>query len=419
MEIAEFQALMRRTYGERDRVRGVPATVAWLTEELGELAQAVRKGTPRGPAAGAGRRAGLAGVAGRAARPVARRRRPAVRRRLSPLRARAVHLLITAATTTEPLYDAERRADRGVVGGERAHPAGLRGAGDGDPGAGAGRGPVDHGPAGAGRTARAGRLPRPRLRGAGRGDRRHPHRPRRPCAGSSSRAPAATSCVVRVPRREARARWLPTSAGCSTTCRGLAVGGVVPAGALDHRDRGRVEAVVERVRGEVVRRRPVTRGCAATGGPPRDAALRRRGDRRRAGAVGGRRLPRPRGGRHGPLWFAAVLAIIAVIAVGAVVARSRPAARHRRRTGRGGPLARAPPLPRRPRRLPDAPAPSVAIWDAYLGWAAALGLAPIAVESLPLGTEDDQQAWSSVGGHVAPGARSATRAGGRAGAGTP
>ena len=46
MEIAEFQALMGRTYGARDRARGVPATVAWLTEELGELAQAVRKGTP-------------------------------------------------------------------------------------------------------------------------------------------------------------------------------------------------------------------------------------------------------------------------------------------------------------------------------------------------------------------------------------
>jgi NTP pyrophosphatase (non-canonical NTP hydrolase) len=46
VEIAEFQALMGRTYGARDRVRGVPATVAWLTEELGELAQAVRKGTP-------------------------------------------------------------------------------------------------------------------------------------------------------------------------------------------------------------------------------------------------------------------------------------------------------------------------------------------------------------------------------------
>lgn len=45
MEIAAFQALMRDTYGVRDHTRGVPATIAWLTEELGELAQAVRKGT--------------------------------------------------------------------------------------------------------------------------------------------------------------------------------------------------------------------------------------------------------------------------------------------------------------------------------------------------------------------------------------
>ena len=32
-------------YGPADRDRGVPATVAWLCEEVGELAQAVRKGT--------------------------------------------------------------------------------------------------------------------------------------------------------------------------------------------------------------------------------------------------------------------------------------------------------------------------------------------------------------------------------------
>ncbi|HEY2331073.1 MAG TPA: MazG nucleotide pyrophosphohydrolase domain-containing protein [Acidimicrobiales bacterium] len=44
VELAAFQDLMVRTYGERDRARGRSATVAWLTEELGELAQAVRKG---------------------------------------------------------------------------------------------------------------------------------------------------------------------------------------------------------------------------------------------------------------------------------------------------------------------------------------------------------------------------------------
>ncbi|MGF1598609.1 MAG: MazG nucleotide pyrophosphohydrolase domain-containing protein [Acidimicrobiales bacterium] len=45
MELNAFQALMDELYGEADRARGVPATVAWLCEELGELAQAVRKGT--------------------------------------------------------------------------------------------------------------------------------------------------------------------------------------------------------------------------------------------------------------------------------------------------------------------------------------------------------------------------------------
>ena len=45
MQIAEFQQLMDDLYGEADRERGIPATVAWLCEELGELAQAVRKGT--------------------------------------------------------------------------------------------------------------------------------------------------------------------------------------------------------------------------------------------------------------------------------------------------------------------------------------------------------------------------------------
>jgi len=45
MQIAEFQALMETLYGQEDRERGIPSTVAWLCEEVGELAQAVRKGT--------------------------------------------------------------------------------------------------------------------------------------------------------------------------------------------------------------------------------------------------------------------------------------------------------------------------------------------------------------------------------------
>lgn len=45
MEIGDFQQLMNDLYGEADRTRGIPSTVAWLCEETGELAQAVRKGT--------------------------------------------------------------------------------------------------------------------------------------------------------------------------------------------------------------------------------------------------------------------------------------------------------------------------------------------------------------------------------------
>ena len=45
MDFADLQDVIARTYGDRDRARGTPATVAWLCEELGELAQATRKGT--------------------------------------------------------------------------------------------------------------------------------------------------------------------------------------------------------------------------------------------------------------------------------------------------------------------------------------------------------------------------------------
>ena len=45
MDLDDVQRLMEQLYGEADRARGIPATVAWLCEELGELAQAVRKGT--------------------------------------------------------------------------------------------------------------------------------------------------------------------------------------------------------------------------------------------------------------------------------------------------------------------------------------------------------------------------------------
>ena len=44
MKIAEFQKLIRRTYHERDAKRGIDKNFLWFTEEVGELAEAVRRG---------------------------------------------------------------------------------------------------------------------------------------------------------------------------------------------------------------------------------------------------------------------------------------------------------------------------------------------------------------------------------------
>ncbi len=43
MRLAEFQELMRRTYLERDELRGPDASFRRLVEEVGELAKAIRQ----------------------------------------------------------------------------------------------------------------------------------------------------------------------------------------------------------------------------------------------------------------------------------------------------------------------------------------------------------------------------------------
>lgn len=43
MEISRFQQVLRATYLERDERRGPDATFRWLTEEVGELAKALRR----------------------------------------------------------------------------------------------------------------------------------------------------------------------------------------------------------------------------------------------------------------------------------------------------------------------------------------------------------------------------------------
>ena len=46
MEIRAFQDLIARTYLAKDKARGTPATFMWFTEEVGELATALREGSP-------------------------------------------------------------------------------------------------------------------------------------------------------------------------------------------------------------------------------------------------------------------------------------------------------------------------------------------------------------------------------------
>ena len=45
MTLREFQSLIRRMYHDKDAARGVEGTFMWLTEEIGELATALRSGT--------------------------------------------------------------------------------------------------------------------------------------------------------------------------------------------------------------------------------------------------------------------------------------------------------------------------------------------------------------------------------------
>lgn len=44
MDLGDFQALMRTTYGDRDRERGLARTFAWFVEECGELSRALFRG---------------------------------------------------------------------------------------------------------------------------------------------------------------------------------------------------------------------------------------------------------------------------------------------------------------------------------------------------------------------------------------
>jgi len=46
MTLTELQQLIDRMYSDKDRARGTAATYLWFMEEVGELAAALREGTP-------------------------------------------------------------------------------------------------------------------------------------------------------------------------------------------------------------------------------------------------------------------------------------------------------------------------------------------------------------------------------------
>jgi NTP pyrophosphatase (non-canonical NTP hydrolase) len=46
LTLADLQRVIRETYGAKDQRRGVEGTFMWFMEEVGELAAALRGGTP-------------------------------------------------------------------------------------------------------------------------------------------------------------------------------------------------------------------------------------------------------------------------------------------------------------------------------------------------------------------------------------
>lgn len=47
LTLTELQSLIKTMYSSKDEKRGVDGTFMWLMEEVGELAAALREGTPR------------------------------------------------------------------------------------------------------------------------------------------------------------------------------------------------------------------------------------------------------------------------------------------------------------------------------------------------------------------------------------
>jgi hypothetical protein len=204
--------------------------------------------------------------------------------------------------------------------------------------------------------------------------------------------------VVRVPSRDGKGTLVPYERRVLDHVRDIAVGGVVPAGALTTGSEdvsarwwaGFSREVIGEARGRGLCQNRWPAGVKllfVLGGLAAAAAL--------YGAGKGHDLDEV---HTTALWWTALGGVALLVLTAGAIAKST-----RQRDTEAGRADAARWLGLR-RFLADhgdfqqAPATSVAIWDAYLGWAATFGLAPVAVESLPLGTEDDRRAWSSFGG---------------------
>ena len=100
MQLRELQDVIARTYLERDTERGVAVTIAWLAEEVGELATRGAQGLARGAGARDGRRAGVARVAREPARHRLRRGDRALRERVPEVRGDPVRVPVTSLPVT-------------------------------------------------------------------------------------------------------------------------------------------------------------------------------------------------------------------------------------------------------------------------------------------------------------------------------
>jgi Predicted membrane protein (DUF2207) len=172
----------------------------------------------------------------------------------------------------------------------------------------------------------------------------------------------------------------------------LAVDGVVPAEALHHRPAGPVEQVVARVPACGGRRRPPAgagaRPLERVGqGVPTAAALVPAG-------LGVLYVNAAAGLDFGTIGAGLVIWVVLTSAIKLFGdLRETPAGVEAaaRWLGVRDDLGRNEVF----RTLPPA---SVAIWDRYLGYGAALGVATAALHALPMGAEDDHRAWSAYGG---------------------